>query len=388
MEKNVYTIPEENRAEIVKLVSRFTRKAEKYGKMFSVSYGNPYATKRDYIDNETGKILESELVEVFDLTVETEEIKNDGYSVVARLEHLENGNFVTNFTDDRNIAWNSCPPCCEHCMTGHYRRFTYILRDEQRGQYKQVGSTCLMDFCGINPEYIIAREKLQDILVNSKIDSPEYGFREHSNHVYDFTEILALSVQITEKYGYVKSDNPGSNKSRLIEHCKEFHAETYMEKAREIVEALRSMDMDTAFMNLMDNVKTLAENGYCKPEHFGYIAYCPTAYKRYMEKVEAEKAREAELEKARVSSDYVGNIGERLVFEIRKAELVTSWETQYGFTMLYKFEDVNGNILVWYASSGLSDKELATCRELKATVKDHSERNGIKQTIITRAKVA
>ncbi len=386
MEQKVYTIPEEKREEIGKIVARLSRKAEKYGKAFSVTYGNPYATKRDYIDKESGRVLESELVEVFDITIEAEQIIKDGYRVIARLEHLDNGNIVTNFTEIRNPAWNQCPPCCEHCMTAHYRRFTYIV--EGKNCIKQVGSSCLMDYCGISPNWIIAREQIDDVLCQNDLDCSNYPFGSPVSHVYDVTEMLALSVQITEKQGYIKSEYRGSNKDKLTELCENFPDEKYMEKAREIVEGLKAMDEETAFFHLMNNVKQLAENGYCKPDHFGYIAYAPTAYRRYTEKLAAEKARQAEKEKQRASSDYIGNVGERVDIEIGKAEFITSWQTAYGYTHLYKFEDVNGNILVWFASSFLTDDELKNCGKIKATIKEHSERDGVKQTIITRVKVA
>ena len=51
----------------------------------------------------------------------------------------------------------------------------------------------------------------------------------------------------------------------------------------------------------------------------------------------------------------------------------------------YKLVDVDGNIFIWYASRPCS----ATGGEtIKATVKDHGERNGVKQTIVTRCSIA
>ena len=65
--------------------------------------------------------------------------------------------------------------------------------------------------------------------------------------------------------------------------------------------------------------------------------------------------------------------------------LLASWDNQWGVTYLYKLVDVDGNIFIWYASRPCS----ATGGEtIKATVKDHGERNGVKQTIVTRCSVA
>lgn len=59
-------------------------------------------------------------------------------------------------------------------------------------------------------------------------------------------------------------------------------------------------------------------------------------------------------------------------------ELVTLWETMYGYTYPYKFFDEQGNVLVWFASKVIDD-----CKAIKSTVKSHVERDGVKQTIIT-----
>ena len=72
-------------------------------------------------------------------------------------------------------------------------------------------------------------------------------------------------------------------------------------------------------------------------------------------------------------------------FTVKEAKYITSWETIYGMTHLYKFVTVDGNVLVWFASSMI---DIDDVHKLKGTVKDHTERDGIKQTVITRCKVA
>ena len=75
-------------------------------------------------------------------------------------------------------------------------------------------------------------------------------------------------------------------------------------------------------------------------------------------------------------------------------KLLTSWETQYGMTYLYKMVDENGNVFIWYASKrfGKFDPDGAwedfSQAKIKATIKDHTERDGVKQTVVTRCKVA
>lgn len=68
--------------------------------------------------------------------------------------------------------------------------------------------------------------------------------------------------------------------------------------------------------------------------------------------------------------------------DVADVKLLTSWEGEWGLTFLYKIIDTAGNVLIWYASRTIEE-----AKKLRATVKDHSERDGIKQTIVTRCSV-
>ena len=67
-------------------------------------------------------------------------------------------------------------------------------------------------------------------------------------------------------------------------------------------------------------------------------------------------------------------------------KLLTSWETMYGYTYMYKFTDNNGNIFTWKTGTWI-DTESVSSVNLKATIKAHSEYRGIKQTELTRCKI-
>ena len=57
----------------------------------------------------------------------------------------------------------------------------------------------------------------------------------------------------------------------------------------------------------------------------------------------------------------------------------------YGTTFLYRFVDDAGNVFVWKASGAYNVFDGVT---IKGTVKDHSEYQGVKQTVLTRCKIA
>ena len=81
----------------------------------------------------------------------------------------------------------------------------------------------------------------------------------------------------------------------------------------------------------------------------------------------------------------MGEVGQRITLKAATVALLSSWDGYYGTTWLYKIVDESGNVFIWKASQPFSAEEGATIR---ATVKDHNERDGVKQTIVIRCCLA
>ena len=128
------------------------------------------------------------------------------------------------------------------------------------------------------------------------------------------------------------------------------------------------------------NCSVFAKGEYVTAKQVGRLAYMPLAYEHYMER----KAREEQRANTENISAYVGEVGTRLTLDLTAAVLLTSWYNDFGTTYLYKFADEAGNVFIWYASRPIELQERMT---LKATIKAHNERNGVKQTVLTRCKV-
>ena len=98
-------------------------------------------------------------------------------------------------------------------------------------------------------------------------------------------------------------------------------------------------------------------------------------YKKRKEEAAEQNRREA------MRSDYVGDIGEKVTFEVAKMTYKLI-DGPYGESILYKFTDPLGNIFIWFTGKDVPDN----VREISGTVKDHKEFQGVKQTILTRCK--
>lgn len=82
-------------------------------------------------------------------------------------------------------------------------------------------------------------------------------------------------------------------------------------------------------------------------------------------------------------SQHVGSIGERITFEAT-CTFITSYMTDFGTNYISGYRDDAGNI---YIHKGSAPNALKGGRySIKATIKSHDERDGVKQTRISRPK--
>lgn len=109
-----------------------------------------------------------------------------------------------------------------------------------------------------------------------------------------------------------------------------------------------------------------------------------------------EKIKEAGMKAAasRSKSQHVGKAGDRIQIKATLTDF-HYYKTQFGDMNIYTFTDIFNNVFIWKTSSYLDRIVDGICKpilkgemvELKATVKDHDEYQGIKQTVLTRCKV-
>ena len=95
--------------------------------------------------------------------------------------------------------------------------------------------------------------------------------------------------------------------------------------------------------------------------------------------IERKEARAAENAK----SEHIGTVGERWNFNLTVA-FVTDYETDFGVCYVYGMKDENDNIVIYKGQ--FQDIAKGAQVSVKATIKAHSERDGVKQTIIVRPK--
>lgn len=102
---------------------------------------------------------------------------------------------------------------------------------------------------------------------------------------------------------------------------------------------------------------------------------------------ERTAAFEAAKQAQRDNSQHVGNVGERIELVLTVGKVLRFESQNYGWPATYinLCKDASGNAVVYKGSNGWAEGETIV---VKATVKEHGERDGVKQTIIQRPKVS
>lgn len=434
-----FTVYASRAEEVKKRLDRLAKKAAGYDMPFTYAMGEEHPQKIRVTavgptcrEQET---ITTYTVAAVDFEIDCEQlIKANGWTVHAKIEHGENGNIVSCFGGWKaGTEWYTAPARCDHCGTNRFRSVTFICENEA-GELKQVGRTCLKDYTGISPATAAMWAEITDIC-NEGFDCTEDEFVGRGlTRMYETELLLAHACDAIKEFGYRKTDATDSTRDQVIGRLHENAKPSAegMEKAEKIVGWLlgvsekaarddaeldklysvafghdedfteewvededarkawldRKRELALAWDAVSDmerNCFPLVKSGYALPKHVGRLAYMPVDYDKYMERKAKAEQREAERAAASAASGYVGEVGKRLTIIAASARLVTSWETCYGVTFLYRFADADGNVFIWRASRPI---EVNDGMKIKGTVKEHSDYNGIKQTVMTRCCVA
>jgi hypothetical protein len=91
--------------------------------------------------------------------------------------------------------------------------------------------------------------------------------------------------------------------------------------------------------------------------------------------------RKTKFAAADANSQHIGTVGERTTFELT-LNWVKYFEGAFGATYIHGLKDAAGNVVIYKGSKCLGEKGATV--KVKATIKEHGERDGVKQTVISR----
>lgn len=292
--------------------------------------------------------------------------------------------------------YRSASASCDHCKTNRYRTDTFLLGNAA-GELKQVGRNCLADFLREgNAENIAAFWEFYFHIIEVCEDAESMEFRGGFGcAMYDLAEFLRYSLICIRAFGWcsVSKANDeglcataddafglttGAATKELNKDVQDWlEKNPWTDKDSEYVKGIIAWAKELGGANdYLYNLGVIARAEYVTKKTYKLAASIIMTYRK-----------ECEMESEQMQSHHFGTIGKREVFTLI-LEKVIELAGDYGLTSLHIFHDEKGNRAVWFASGeGMSKIDKNRPHHIKATVKDHSEKKGIAQTILTRCNV-
>lgn len=342
----------------------------------------------DEITGETREVVKP----VVDVTVSATEIKFGDYTHVATLDHTFGEQPIVNAVPDQIVPerFHTAKPFCEHCNSTRKRKNTFIFKDD--AGYKQVGSTCLKEFFGIDPT-----PKLDWFGEFAGIDAEEFG-NGRSEWNETNTYLISLAMAIVEKTGYVSSKQATDQILSTSQEVK-FVLCPPLGAGAGVYEYVRAMrlraielaDQADAMIawgiekfasesgDYAHNMRIFLNAGYTTERHFGYTVSLVSAYSR-------DIADKLAKETTRSDNQFVGAVGDKVIVDVVVNKVIVT-ENDYGLSYInIMTEKESGNNLVWISSNKILDDNDQVA--LKGTIKALNVRDGKNQTVLTRCKIA
>lgn len=130
----------------------------------------------------------------------------------------------------------------------------------------------------------------------------------------------------------------------------------------------------TAYEGTNDFLRSMTQN----------LAHWGNLTNRQLEAVESCFAVIDRLEAARANSQHIGAVGDKITLTIT-VERIIVLESQFGTNYITIARDEAGNAVTYKGRTDIGNKGDTTT--VKASVKEHTVYNGVKQTVIQRPKV-
>ena len=392
-----YSIFEGNLKRLEKKLKRIQNKCRKYDASFKYEI-----VGEEFKDVQIGNTEETQTLRFIVVDVEGF-AKINNWEFVATIDHRETGNVIRNIIDIEipERYWTSSP-YCEHCNTKRRRKDTYLIHNTETDEFKQVGRSCLRDYTGgYDAELAAAYISLHEYLIESEEANDNYISYGDFIFYYDLDDILKMSKAIVSTLGFIPSSAEYGipSKQSLIDMHSSCKSNTQIEYLQiqgtfdyyeafnddEYLANLKNYYLNSeATSSYMKNMKIIFSSDHCSARDFGYIVSAVYSYDKEIEKAQRKAIKEAAQKAEADASEYVGEIKDKITFEVANGDCVSIIDSPYGESYLYKFIDTEGHVFMWSTSKSL---KLDAIESITGTVKDHREYNGIKQTWITRCKV-
>lgn len=284
---------------------------------------------------------------------------------------------------------------CDACGSNIARNDTFLLQNEA-GEWRVVGRTCIRDFLGHDsPEGIASMAEIVILLGSARDEDGEFWRSGKGSFGWPLQEVLTAAASTIRCDGWAASQEQCSTKGVVFNMVAPAAGRFAQEEADRLNARITDFDeakaartaawlkgVDGTTSDYLHNLQAIGEAGVVSLKTMGLAVSAVAAYDRAMEK-EVQRKMRASAPKA---VGFVGSVNVREDFKGLTVSKIRTWDSQYGVTTLIRFVDSEGRVLVWKASKG-QELEVGDVVSVRATVKKHETYNGEEQTVVTRAQL-
>lgn len=401
---DVFWVPAENMAKLRERIAKLNARAAKLGcEPISIAVGEP-AIQEKHRDIQTadGWIMRSEKAKSYPVTVAGSPPKFDGWTFLGTVQLIDGENIVRAVPGAAiPMQYRAATDWCDHCRSHRGRKDVFVVQHES-GETKIIGRNCIADFLGHeNPESITWKATILASLRDEFGGFERLGGGRWQDMAHPLDAFAAAAACAIRHFGFHASQSESATKRTAgdimfpprPQHDRQGNRIDWREGfpvpptpsdedlsvAAAAIAWAESIPCDTP-NDYLSNLRAIAINGCIDQRGFGISASLPQAYLREIGKA-AERKRDAERN---AESQYFGTPKKREIFELT-CEKAIGYCGRYGDGDMYLFRDARGNIAKWATTSG--DLTQGATYRIKATVKEHAEYKGARQTVLSRCEV-
>lgn len=336
----------------------------------------------------------------------------NGWQFISSVEHTEKGNIFRKAVTDVEIPerYRTSAPFCEHCNSLRKRNGTFIIRNTETGEFKQVGRNCLCDFTnGMSVQFATMVASFRPVFEEAE-ETPSVGHIGWRDRLFGTRDFLQFAAETIRHFGYSVASKGGSTElrtsdffdvangnTRFWEEKRIREVERLMEKvgfdansdgAKKMVDdAVAWLDAQEEHNDYIHNLKVAValENVDCS--RFGLLVSLFPTYNREL----LEQAKRREGAEAGRASEFIGEVGSRVTVNVSSVKCITSWDSCFGrmvtpvTTYVWKITDNENNVFTWKTQNWFDEENPP--KTIVGTVKEHKVFREVKQTELTRCKV-
>lgn len=385
---STFKIPEDNMERLEKKLTRIKNKCSKYGIEFS------YEIIEELFESDK----DDNVHKFFVVDVEGHAVIN-GWRFVAVIEHKGDSNVIRQYDKELVVPskYRTALPICEHCNSARNRKDTYLVYNEDSGEFKQVGKSCLADYTkGLSAENVAA------FMEGFNIEDYQFCDFSSMKSYIDVEDYLAKAYEVIRIFGFAPSSSidstrymihicdkinrtgPNRKDNSEIAICEKMNAFNYNPEGEEAVVAVKNIlnwiANNSDESSYMSNLKAVCSCEYVEGRDTGILASAPNAYNKAMKREDSKR----KAEERKYNSQYIGDVGQKVEANVASCAVVTSFSTQWGVTVIYKFVTDCGDTIIWKTSNYI---DVDNVKKVSGRVKELNEFRGEKQTVLTRCKV-